>query len=100
MAPFPVAPFPVAFPLRPIAGVRCAFVPVRLGEYVALVEWTGQQVREGKRGAIPAGAPSVLQRIEVDPQRWPVRVQGIGCGYWRVVGELHDLVAAAERLGQ
>jgi hypothetical protein len=25
--------------------VRCAFVPVRLGEYVAIAEWTGRQVQ-------------------------------------------------------
>jgi hypothetical protein len=87
-------------PLRPVAGVPCAFLPVRLDEYVAMTEWTGKQVRADKRGAIPADAPSVLLRIDTDPTRWTKRVKGIGSGYWRVVGEASDLIAAAERLGQ
>jgi hypothetical protein len=90
----------LAVPLRPVAGMPCAFVPVRLDDYVAIAEWTGKQVRADKRGAIPADAPSVLLRFENDPTRWAARVKGIGSGYWRVVGEVSDLIAAAERLGQ
>ncbi len=73
---------------------------MRLGEYLALVEWTGKQVRAGKRGAIPRQAPSVLRQLDVDPARWSTRVRGIGSGYWRVVGEAQDLIDAAERWGQ
>jgi hypothetical protein len=87
-------------PLHPVTGASCAFVPVRLGEYVALVEWTGRQVREGKRGAIPAHATRTLDRLGVEADRWSTRVKGIGSGYWRVVGEAQDLVDAAEALGQ
>jgi hypothetical protein len=86
-------------PLAPVAGVRCAFVPIRLGEYVALVEWTGRHLRPGKRGVIDAAAPSALMKLDT-PGRWTTRVKGNGSGYWRAVGEVEDLLAEAERIGQ
>ena len=86
--------------LQPIAGSIATCLPLKLGEYLALVEWTGKQVRPDKRGAIPKNAPSVLQRFESNPDRWAVRVKAIGSGYWRIVGETQDLVAWAARLHQ
>ena len=62
--------------------------------------WTGRQLREGKRGAIPSDAPNILQSLGPTSQRWILRVNAIGSGYWRVVGEAHDLIATAQRIGQ
>ena len=86
--------------LKPIAGTLVAFLPIRLDDYIELVQWTGKQVRDDKRGAIPANAPSVLKRLERNPERWATRVKAIGSGYWRVVGEAQDLIDLAERLNQ
>ena len=86
--------------LRPIAGSIATCLPLKLGEYLALVEWTGKQVRPDKRGAIPKNAPSVLQRFEPRPDRWAVRVKAIGSGYWRIVGDVQDLTEWAARLHQ
>ena len=89
----------LAQPLRPVAGHE---VPLGLSlrAYVDLVEWTSQQVRPGKRGALARDPVGLLNRIGDRPDRWVSRVQGIGSGYWRVVGQLADLRAAAERLQQ
>ena len=86
--------------LKPIAGSLIAFLPIRLNDYIELVQWTGKQLRPDKRGAIPASAPNVLKRFENNPERWAVRVKAIGSGYWRVVGDALDLMAGAERLNQ
>ena len=64
------------------------------------MDWTGRQLREGKRGAIPSDAPNILQSLGPTSQRWILRVNAIGSGYWRVVGEAHDLIATAQRIGQ
>jgi len=50
----------------------------------------------------PAGAIqlSIRARLDARPERWVARVQGIGSGYWRVVGQLGDLIDAAEKLRQ
>ncbi len=87
-------------PLAPILGKPLvALLPVTLGDYLTLVEWTGQQVRPGKRGRL-AETPSVLDRFEGKPERWPVRVKAIGSGYWRVVGNVDDLIERARQLKQ
>ncbi|MBS0456525.1 MAG: transposase [Proteobacteria bacterium] len=88
-------------PLAPIRGVALATcLPLTLAEYLALVEWTGKQVRPDKRGALAADAPSVLAQFDPRPERWVTRVKAIGSGYWRVVGEVDDLIEHARRLHQ
>lgn len=86
--------------LLPTSGSLLRCLPIRTGEYLELVDWTGRQLREGKRGAIRKDAPPVLQSLEPTSQRWAMRVNAIGSGYWRVVGETHDLIAVAQRMGQ
>lgn len=52
--------------------------------------------RQAQHGARYADA---LARHE-HPERWAMRVNAVGSGYGRVVGDATDLIAAAERLGQ
>jgi hypothetical protein len=75
-------------------------MPIRTDDYLGPVDWTGRHLREGKRGAIPNDEPYVLQSLDPASRRWTVRVNAVGSGYWRVVGETHDLIAVAERIGQ
>ncbi len=42
----------------------------------------------------------MLDRFEARPERWSVRVKAIGSGYWRVVGEVDDLIERAQQLHQ
>ena len=81
-------------------GACLVSVPLGLSlrAYVDLVEWTGHQVRPGKRGTLAKDTVGLLHCIGDRPDRWVSRVQGIGSGYWRVVGQLADLRAAAARL--
>ena len=90
----------LAEPLLPTSGSLLRGLPIRTSDYLDLVDWTGRQLREGKRGAIPIGVPHVLQSLDSSGERWATRVKAIGSGYWRVVGEAHDLMAIAERMGQ
>ncbi|MDE2406609.1 MAG: hypothetical protein KGL91_01960 [Xanthomonadaceae bacterium] len=95
-----VTPDTLDRPLRPIAGEAArVHMGLSLRAYVGLVDWTGQQMRPGKRGAL-AKTPRALARYEADPGRWAVRVKAIGSGYWRIVGSTHDLIDAAQRLNQ
>jgi hypothetical protein len=43
---------------------------VRLMDYLELVDHTGRALREDKRGAIPANALPVFQRLGIDPETW------------------------------
>lgn len=86
--------------LSPTSGSLLRCLPIRTGDYLELVDWTGRHLREGKRGAIPRGALPVLQSLDPTSQSWAMRVNAIGSGYWRVVGDAYDLIAVAQRIGQ
>ena len=43
-------------------------LPFRLSDYLELVDWTGRQLREGKRGAIQSDVPPILERLHIEPQ--------------------------------
>lgn len=86
--------------LTPMHGTLIACLPLRLSDYIELVEWTGKQVRHDERGAIPQHTPSVLKHLHISEQRWTTQVKGIGSRYWRVVGGVDDLLEKAKQLNQ
>jgi REP element-mobilizing transposase RayT len=45
-------------------------------DYLALVDWAGRAIREGKRGSIPEHAPPILQRLGLEPVRYLEHLQG------------------------
>jgi hypothetical protein len=42
----------------------------------------------------------LLTKLGLDKNHWTMRVKGIGSGYWRVVGELDELVDKAKEISQ
>ncbi|MDP2571924.1 transposase [Vibrio penaeicida] len=45
-------------------------IPFRLMDYLELVDWTGRQIREDKRGSIHSSLPSILNRLGIDQTTW------------------------------
>ena len=45
-------------------------IPFRLMDYLELVDWTGRQIRESKRGHISTALPSILNRLGIDQATW------------------------------
>jgi hypothetical protein len=92
-------------PLRPIAGVGAGFgvivdnalsrLPMSNRQYIELVDFTGRQLKPGKRGKIDAREPSALRKLGLDRDQWTGHVRGIGSGYWRIVASLEALEAKA-----
>ena len=39
-------------------------------EYLALLDWTGRAIRNDKRGFIDPQLPTILQRLQIDLDRW------------------------------
>ena len=60
---------PGSNPPRPPQGAR-AFVPFAFEDYLDLVETTGRSLHPGKRGLIAERVPKLLQRLEIDPERF------------------------------
>ena len=46
------------------------FLPMTRDQYLSLLDTVGRVIREGKRGAIPAELPPILERLGIDPGRW------------------------------
>ena len=64
-------------------------LPFELADYLQLVDWTGRQWRDDKRGAIPGKTPALLQRLGVSEGNWLETVR-----HFR--GEFHQYVGPAE----
>ena len=41
-----------------------------LKDYLTLVDWTGRAIRDDKRGAIASTLPSILTRLNIEPEAW------------------------------
>lgn len=72
-----------------------------LTDYLALVDWAGRAVREGKRGAINEAAPPILQRLGLEPTRYLEHLKGdAGTEHSSVLGHIEQVKEAAESLGR
>jgi putative transposase len=45
-------------------------LPISSADYIKLVDWTGRQIRNDKRGAIASDMPEVLPRVRMTPKQW------------------------------
>jgi hypothetical protein len=89
-------------PLPPLAGIAAVGGPtLDATGYLALVDWTGRQLRPGKRGRITGTPPPSVARVAgADPSRWVQAVGGIERDYWRAVGAVEALLDKAQAMGQ
>ena len=79
--------------LAPLAGVKSANVPpMTEAKYIDLVDFTGREWRPGLRGIVTANEPPALRKLGLDKDHWTTKVKGCGSAYWRVVGNLEDLL--------
>ena len=53
---------------RRASNQGCVFMS--LAEYLQLLDWTGRQLKPGKRGAIPRNAPPILDRLNLSAELW------------------------------
>ena len=88
-------------PLMPLVGVRSFNLPgISQADYIELVDFTGRELHPGKHGKIDASEPKALTKLGLNKNHWTTRVKGIGSGYWRVVGELEELIDKAKEISQ
>lgn len=89
--------------LMPLAGDPGTgpALPICKAEYLALVDWTGRQVRPGKRGRIVASLPPIIQRLQRSIRRpWLEEMSQLSRLYFRAIGNVVSLTDYRDRLGQ
>jgi REP element-mobilizing transposase RayT len=79
---------------------RRGFLDMALDDYLELLDWTGRQIVEGKKGAIPAHLQPILTRLAVDPDQWIHSSQHFGSMFYRVAGKVTNMTKRAMSAGQ
>jgi putative transposase len=87
-------------PFRDGNNANESTVPISFHDYLLLVDWTGRQLRRGKRGRILSREPPILSRLGIEPERWVDEMRYYGRWYYRAVGSVQALATLCEHLGQ
>ena len=81
--------------LMPFAGNPRQPMPpgiaFNLLDYIELVDWTGRQIREDKRGSIDTSTPPLLERLKISPQHWLELSTHFEDRFKGLVGSIHSL---------
>ena len=73
---------------------------ISLEEYLQLLDWTGRQLRDDKRGAIPEHLAPILQRLGIRADRWVDIMTNLERWFSNAVGRLDGLNRAAAFAGR
>ena len=75
-------------------------IPLSLDDYLKLLDWTGRQIRQGKRGAIPAELSPILDRLKIQPDGWLHVVTHFGRLFKNAAGSPSKLTQHAKLTGR
>ena len=70
-----------------------------LGDYLQLLDWTGRQIRKGKRGALPKNLEPLFERLEISAELWVDCVVNFRKWFRSSVGRPKSMESAAEARG-
>ena len=93
-------------PLAPFAGesspspTTAAELPIRLHDYLTLVEETGRVAIPGKRGVIAAKALPVLAHLSLSPEQWQLLALQTQGRALRAIGRLDRLRDFCDKTGR
>jgi REP element-mobilizing transposase RayT len=68
--------------------------------YLELLDWTGRQIRSGKRGQLSPHLRPMLDRLDLDVEAWVDNVAGYGGLFHRLAGKVHRLRELARSIGR
>lgn len=74
-------------------------LPFRMQDYIELVDWTGRQIREDKRGFIEGELPPILDRLTIEPEHWLYMTRNYHSAFKSLVGSVIKVRAACKKLG-
>jgi REP element-mobilizing transposase RayT len=66
-------------------------IPMRLTNYLDLVDWTGRQIRENKRGSISESEPAIMDRLGIDAEHWLYITQNFESEFKGIVGAVDEV---------
>ena len=75
-------------------------IPYSFIEYIQLVDWTGRQIKTGKRGVIPNMVPPILTRLNINTAAWINNCEGLERHFHRVIGSASHMIEFCEKFKQ
>jgi REP element-mobilizing transposase RayT len=66
-------------------------IPMRLTDYLDLVDWTGRQIKENKRGAISGSEPAIMDRLGINAEHWLYITQNFESEFKDIVGAVDEV---------
>jgi hypothetical protein len=82
---------------RAVGASNREYLPIHLDEYLSLLDWTGRQLREGRRGTIPARLAPILERLGIIGDGWVETVRQFGRWFKMAAGRRGSLADLAVR---
>ena len=70
-----------------------------LTDYLELVDWTGRQIRDDKRGSIDKEQPPILNRLIISPQHWVYLCTQLESRFKGLVGRVETVKQACASFG-
>jgi hypothetical protein len=66
-------------------------IPSSTADYLELVDWSGRAIIQGKSGSIPGQLPPILQRLNMNPEKYLAFVRKPKSGFANAIGALDKL---------
>lgn len=76
-----------------------AVLPFRLQDYLDLVDWTGRKIRTDKRGSTDQKTLPILERLNIDIDRWVYNTQHFESQFRGLVGAVLSIKVQCQRFG-
>jgi hypothetical protein len=73
---------------------------ISLSDYLRLLDWSGRQIRSGKRGAIPGDLVPILQRLAIEPDEFLDTVENFPRLFPRLAGKAEQILERAQAVNR
>jgi len=96
-----LVPFSASTPEVPVNnGINVHEIPIAFKDYLSLLDYTGREIRQGKRGFIDTDAPSIIKRLGYTPKSWSKAQIPSMSRMQRAIGSAESIKAYCEAVGQ
>lgn len=93
----PIAPAVAS--TNPTSAPSLSFLDMTLSDYLQLLDWSGRQLRENKRGVIPARLAPIFDRLGICEDHWRTTILEFGRLFRRAAGKADSLLAKVASSG-
>lgn len=99
LSPFELSEAVAAEPVPSSRASNKGCLDMSFAEYLQLLDWTGRQLRQDKRGAIPADLAPILERLQVSDEGWLQLIGQFSRMFRRAAGRPQSLQREREERG-